>query len=206
MRLPKIILCTAILMSMLCSCVSRNGTDNSPSIAESITGMIGKQVRIPALTSTFLGRDSATEHQDTVLARLIVYYDSTSCQTCRVNNLYEWREIISLEKSSDGKFELTMVFAPTEEDAVNLRRALARSRFLHPVYFDSERKLLKDNPFIPSHQAYHTFLTDKYGRIILVGDPVLNPNLFPLFLETVNTSVEYGGYSEYQASASSTCQ
>lgn len=191
MRLPKIILYTTVLMSMLCSCVNRNRAGNSPSIAESITGMIGKQVRIPALTSTFLGRDSATVHQDSVLARLIVYYDSTSCQTCRVNNLYEWKEIISIEKSSGGKFELMMIFAPTEKDEVNLRRALARSRFLHPVYFDSGRRLLKDNPFIPSHQAYHTFLTDKDGRIILVGDPILNPDLFPLFLKTVNTIIHY---------------
>lgn len=41
------------------------------------------------------------------------------------------------------KFELMMIFAPAEEDIVNLRRALARSKFLHPVYFDIERKLLK---------------------------------------------------------------
>lgn len=191
MRLTRTILYTCVIALTLCSCVNRNNTGNSPDIAESIRAMIGKQVCVPALTSTFLGRDSATAHQETILARLIVYYDSTSCQTCRVNNLYEWKDIISLEKSSGGKFELMMIFAPTEDDVVNLRRALARSRFLHPVYFDLERKLLKDNPFIPSHQAYHTFLTDKDGRIILVGDPILNPDLFPLFLKTVNTIIHY---------------
>lgn len=139
MRLTRTILYTCVIALTLCSCVNRNNTGNSPDIAESIRAMIGKQVCVPALTSTFLGRDSATAHQETILARLIVYYDSTSCQTCRVNNLYEW----------------------------------------------------KDNPFIPSHQAYHTFLTDKDGRIILVGDPILNPDLFPLFLKTVNTIIHY---------------
>lgn len=191
MRLLKTFLYATVSALLLFSCANRNRAGLSA--ADYITNMIGQQVRIPALTSTFLGRDSVISNKDTALTRLFVYYDSTSCQTCRVNNLYEWKDIISLEKNSGGKFELIMIFAPAEEDVVNLRRALARSRFLHPVYFDIERKLLKDNSFIPSHHAFHTFLTDKDGIVILAGDPVMNPDLYPLFLETVNTIIRQGG-------------
>ena len=36
-------------------------------------------------------------------------------------------------------------------------------------------------------------MTDKDGIVILAGDPVMNPDLYPLFLETVNTIIRQGG-------------
>lgn len=187
----QIIISLSLLMFSSCRNISpKVETD----VAGAIINMTGKQVVFaPTLLPTILGRDTTINVRDTVWARLIVYYDSTACQTCRVNTLYEWKDIISLEKKTSGKFEMMMVFAPSARDVKNLLRALARSRFLHPVYLDIGQKMLTANPYIPPHQAFHTFLVDGNNSIILVGDPIVNPKLYPLFTKTLENLLRNQG-------------
>lgn len=181
----KSLFITTVAFLMLFSCNHFHNSKDTE-VANIIKSMVGKNVSIPELTSTYLGRDSSFPRNDSTFAKLIVYYDSSACQTCRVNTLYEWKDIIAIENKYRGMFKLMIIFAPAQEDITNLRRALARSRFIHPVYFDYNGRLLKDNEFIHHHQAFHTFLLDKNNNIVLVGDPVANPAMYPLLIKTLS--------------------
>lgn len=188
MRLHNIIL---LLISCQIISACYNHRENT---SEVIRKMVGSKVEMPDLVSTYLGRDTSFTRGNESIVKLVVYFDSTACQTCRVNTLYEWKEIINLEKMTSGQFELILIFSPSQSDISNLRRALMRSRFLHPVYFDLEHSMLEKNNFIGRNQIFHTFLLDKNNRIVLVGDPVANyERMNTIFLETVKNIVTHNG-------------
>lgn len=56
-------------------------------------------------------------------------------------------------------------------------KLLAISRFKHHVWVDSSRSFLRNNKFLPEDKFYHAFLVDESNSILIVGDPIVNPNL-----------------------------
>lgn len=95
----------AVLLIMLLIFTSCNYTG----IKSTLTQMSGKVVILDSLTPIFLGKEMSGKIKiEPKYARLVVYYDSTYCQSCRINRLDEWNGIISLEKKYDYNFDVIL--------------------------------------------------------------------------------------------------
>jgi hypothetical protein len=52
---------------------------------------------------------------------------------------------------------------------------------------------VKFNPYIPTDPRLHTFLLDRDGKVVLVGDPANNHELWELYKTTITELVENNG-------------
>ena len=143
--------------------------------------MQGNQVCFDGLTPSLFGKNLADSRYEipSKNARLVVYFDSTVCQSCRLNKLYEWEPILNLEQKVD--FEVMFIFSPTKSQSKLIYRSLATNKFPHVVWFDTNNKFRVHNGFIPKDTRFHTFLLNKQNEIVFVGDPLYNNELNNLF-------------------------
>lgn len=176
----RISLVVGLVIFCVVSCNFKKGPENI------IPEMVGKRVALEDLTSFWMGRDSLYLKTDSSLVKLIVFYDSTACQSCRVKTMFEWESFIEMEKKTNGKFVFMPVFSPSKNEYEQFLRLLAISRFKHHVWVDSSGSFLRNNKFLPEDKFYYAFLVDESNSILIVGDPIVNPNLVQLYDKVIN--------------------
>jgi hypothetical protein len=126
-------------------------------------------------------------------SQLIVYTDSLSCNTCKVGNLLQYSDVVNFCEQFNGKCEPVFIFSPREEDIAELQYRLDIFDIDYNIVIDSTRLFPKANPHIPADSRLHTFLLDKNGKVVLVGDPSHNPELWELYKKTITELVENNG-------------
>lgn len=111
--------------------------------------------------------------------RLVCYLDSSECQTCRFSQLMNMeKEHINMPEYKD--LEFLYIFNIGKDDTDDLYRVLCRSRLEGIVYFDTLNVFMESNPHIPQENIYHTFVIDKNGKVLLVGNPFQNDRMIAL--------------------------
>jgi hypothetical protein len=153
---------------------------------------MASEVLIPGDKFGLSNEEMWPEFEERVL-KIIVYTDSLSCNTCKVDNLFQYSDIVNFCKQLDGKCEPVFMFSPRERDVEMLRYRLDISIIDYNIVIDSTRSFPKANPHIPADSRLHTFLLDKNGKVVLVGDPSHNPELWELYKKTITELVENNG-------------
>lgn len=168
---------------------------NINKISSALYDMKEKKVCFKDLEPILLGKELSTGsiNLSSKDARLVVYFDSTSCQSCRVNKLYEWNNIIEIESESRGEFEIIFIFSPSISQKALLKRSLAVSKFAHVVWFDYNNYFFKNNTFIPKDNRFHVFLLDKNNKIVFVGNPLYGEKIAKLFNQVLENLIENDG-------------
>lgn len=112
--------------------------------------------------------------------KLIIYYDSTECATCRVFHL---KELDSLYRyaESDGRFSVMTIFSPDNKDIETIRLNLLDQNITFPVYIDLNKSFAKLNTSIPNDIKFHCFLINERGIPLFVGNPIANEHLKEVF-------------------------
>lgn len=129
---------------------------------------------------------------DTVIAcvqsassKCIVYLDSADCMSCRVEKLVRYTALYN-SGNKTPVFDLMVLVSPKVEEKKHVTYLIQQSSGF-PVYIDTQNKFLQLNPHIPGDSRYHSFLTDRNGKVIFVGDPTSSDGLMELFLEALRT-------------------
>lgn len=166
---------------VLCAFLIFVASCNINKISSSLYDMQGNQICFDGLTPSLFGKDLTSGRYEisSKNARLVVYFDSTVCQSCRLNKLYEWDPILNLEHKLD--FEVMFIFSPTKSQSKLIYRSLATNKFPHVVWFDTNNEFRTNNGFIPKDTRFHTFLLNKQNEIVSVGEPLYNNKLNALF-------------------------
>lgn len=113
---------------------------------------------------------------------ILNYVDSTGCFSCRLQ-LSKWKELIAeYDSITPGKLEFIFVF--NSQDKRILARLLKREHFTHFVYIDETDTLNKINHF-PKDESFQTFLLDKDGRVLAIGNPIHNPKVKELYKKVI---------------------
>jgi hypothetical protein len=126
-------------------------------------------------------------------ARFIVYVDSLECSSCRAGRMYEYNGVIDFRDSVGMQFMPIFIFSPPERVVEELLYQVRVSYFDYPILLDDSGLFPIINPHIPTDPRFHTFLLDKNGKVVLVGDPVHNPGLWELYKKTITELIENGG-------------
>jgi hypothetical protein len=91
------------------------------------------------------------------------------------------------ETETPGKIGFHFYFQPKDEK--ELKFMLRRNNFRQAVYIDKGDKLYRANK-LSGNMSYQCFLLDKDNKVILIGNPTLNPRIWELYKQTV---MEGGG-------------
>jgi hypothetical protein len=127
------------------------------------------------------------------IVRLIVYVDSVECSSCKVGHMHQYDEIIDYQKTVGDQYLPLFIFNPPKHINEEFLRHLRLSYFDYPILLDSVGAFARANPQIPTDERLHTFLLDRDGKVVLVGDPSRNPELWELYKKTITELVENDG-------------
>ena len=139
-------------------------------------------LEIDAVRDRNIGRESL---QSEVMS-MVMYYDSTECSQCRINHLSDCLPLYELSDSI-GTFRIVTIFAPRQEEYDEVIRQLMVLDFPYPVYVDFDGSFRKANPCIPEDNRFHSFLLDKEGHPVFVGNPLASDRMMELFKEALES-------------------
>ncbi|MCM1177422.1 MAG: hypothetical protein NC308_01815 [Clostridium sp.] len=128
-------------------------------------------------------------------ARLIIYHDSTACSNCQISHLYDNIDLYEISDSLDA-FEVMTIFSPREEEYDNVMKELVQVNFPYPVYVDTYGTFMEANSCIPADARFHTFLLDRDGHPVFVGNPMSSQDLWTLFEKALRNLVENDSENE----------
>ena len=118
--------------------------------------------------------------------KMVVYTDSTECSSCAIGHLYVWEPILDSLMTFPEYNETVFIFAPSKTDCSKVEKELRYSDFKYPVYLDTCNVFAELNN-IPINRLMHTFLIDKEGRVVLVGNPLSNSKIQELLFKVLNS-------------------
>lgn len=166
-------------------------------IKNQIKQFISTEITIPTdMNIVINGVDSVTEAPILInnsIAKMIIFYDSTLCSPCKISYIKEWDEFIVISKALQGQFEPIFIFSPAENKLNELQISLKVNKLDYPIFIDSKGLFQSQNPRLPFDKKLHTFLVDKNNRVVLVGDPSYNRDLWALYKTTINELVNNDG-------------
>jgi hypothetical protein len=185
------------VLCFLCACtivLLYSCEDEATKLRRQMEEFAGSTIVIPERLEevNYSGKEGVNNRDKDAL--LVVYVDSIACAKCAIKGMYVYDEIIEFaETDSRSKFSPVFVFSPRRYEYVDVKNTLRFSGLNTSAFMDENGLFPAANPHIPADNRFHTFLLDKNGKVVLVGDPVNNPPLWELYKSTITTLIENDG-------------
>jgi hypothetical protein len=170
------------LALILYSCNENKLKKNAEKIVREWTG---KEIRFPSGIDCFsITKDTSCVDLYSDNYKVLLFVDSLGCTSCRLK-LTEWKRIM---KEADSVFskktEFVFYFQPKNRGEKELKHILSNNGFHHPVFIDKENEIDKLNKF-SAKTEYQCFLLDKENKVLMVGNPTLNPGIWVLYKKLI---------------------
>jgi hypothetical protein len=114
--------------------------------------------------------------------KILFYADSAGCSSCKLQ-LPTWKSYI--EELNDKVDFIFWLYPKSDNDIFSL---LFDTQFVYPVYIDKKDILNKLNHF-PDNPVFQCFLLDKDNRILAIGNPANNPEIWNLYRKIINGEI-----------------
>lgn len=178
-KLFKVILTVSLVLLSLVSCGARQ------EVRKVLSAFMDTEIVLPGDMEVYEDGTFSMAVMDSLCpVKMIIYYDSTECSGCRISHLIEL-EALYADASEDGRYDVVTVFSPGVEALEEVRLQLAVQDFSFPVYIDTYGSFAEENGSIPEDERFHSFLTDRDGHPVFVGNPVGSERLQGLFQEVL---------------------
>lgn len=115
---------------------------------------------------------------------LIIYSDSTECNSCQINQVVLLKPIFELSDSLQS-FKVIPVFSPSQEEYDTTVEQLIMLNFKYPLYIDTFRDFGRLNDCIPEDRRFHCFLINSEGKPVFIGNPIASEALKTVFLKAL---------------------
>lgn len=184
MKIKSKTICKVCIVFLLgVSSISCKKDDKKTEAEKIVAEWMGKEIILPDdIRCTYLGRDTICPDNNTPY-KVLIYTDSTGCTSCKLQ-LYKWNTFIQeAESEMTGKVSFHFYFQPKDEK--ELKFLLRRDNFSQAVYIDNGSKLNAANK-ISDNMNYQCFLLDKDNKVILIGNPTLNPKIWDLYKQSIS--------------------
>lgn len=163
-----------IITSSLCICLT--SCNEKAKLKRAMSDFMESEIVIPNEIECIYNRQVDKIKLDTLQQlKLIVYYDSLDCSSCRISHLMDIYPLYDMADTSN--FSLLTIFSPRDEDLAEVRRQIVIQDLPIPVYIDAYGSFSKLNESIPSDTRFHTFLIDTNNKPVFVGNPLTNSSL-----------------------------
>jgi len=182
-KTKNILIILSIVTVFVCSCKSNKQKEDAAKI---VNEWIGKEIKFPEnISCYFSGIDTIPElcsEQFKKDFKILLYVDSAGCSECRLE-LFEWKLLMEEADSLfHGKLGFLLYFQPK-----NVRDVLylfSGSQFKYPVFMDTKGLINNENNF-PQEMQYQCFLLGGDNKVLMLGNPVLNPRIWELYKELI---------------------
>ncbi|MDR0973479.1 MAG: hypothetical protein LBM61_05790 [Prevotellaceae bacterium] len=114
--------------------------------------------------------------------KILFYVDSVGCTNCRLN-LGVWAGLID-EAARELPDRVGFVFFFQAKSEREMNYLLRREFFEYPVFMDGQGRLNAENA-LPTQPAYQCFLLDRNNKVLMVGNPANNPDVWELYKRVI---------------------
>lgn len=173
-----------LVVLFLCSC---NENRRTQTVRQTVAEWTGKEIQFPeGIPCQSSGNDTACiDPYNPTTYKVLLYIDSAGCTSCRLK-LPEWRQLIAEADSLfPGQMDFLIFYQPKNSDVKELRFLLNQYHFRYPVFMDVENTLDRTNHF-PSDLSLQCFLLDKDNKVVLIGNPAANPQIWELYKQQIS--------------------
>jgi hypothetical protein len=155
-------------------------------VEEFVNEWLGREIFFPSnFQCNIKGKDTSSTPCEELLQKefkVLIYIDSTGCSDCRLR-LFYWKKIIEESDTLFGN-RLGFMFFIQPKNIKELSFLLRKDDYALPVFIDTNNEINKINQF-PEQQEYQAFLLNKNNRVLIVGNPVNNVNVWKLIKEQI---------------------
>lgn len=171
----KNIIITTILFLFSCS---------SGNLKDDYIKLKSKDIIIPNYKSVILnGKDTLFPKILDTKLKLVIFCDSTKCNSCAIDDLYGWKEVIS--NTRDFKdLSYYFIFNCKSSEIQKVDSIIHTTFFNYPIIFDQLGEFSRMNKHIPKNDLFHTFLLE-HSNVIMIGNPRMNIKTMNLFKKTL---------------------
>ena len=166
-----------------CSILCHIGCNNSNPSLKIITQWQNKEIQIPEILSwkTF-GKDTIKPNDILISPfKILIYIDSIGCSPCKLQ-LSEWK--ILMNECKQNSIGISFLFVIHSSDYHQLETEFYFEEFSYPVIYDYNNEFNSLNRF-PEDFLFHTFLLDDKNKVLLVGSPINNVEMWKLYKTTL---------------------
>lgn len=163
---------------LLLSCTSKKSD-----LERIVSEWQGKEILIPEQLTDVLERDNMLFSSPDYT--ILTFLDTTGCTRCKMK-LDLWEKYLNgLDSVSEYNINFVMVVAP--KDIKDLQQIVRESSFTRNVFVDEENTLNDRNHF-PADILLSSFLLDSKNRVVIIGNPIYNPNIGDLYMSVLSDS------------------
>ena len=143
----------------------------------------GKQIVFPdSVTCLSVGKDTTCILPESTPFKILVYTDSSGCTSCKLR-LYMWNKLIEEAKAEMPELvNFQFYFQP--KNLNELKVLFRRDAFTYPSYIDTKSELNRLNN-LPTNDKFQTFLLDKDNKVVSIGNPTNNPQVWELYRKII---------------------
>lgn len=143
----------------------------------------GKEIRFPQdMVFTRFTTDTVDFTLPKSSHKVLIFVDSIGCTNCKLQ-LHRWKELIQYTDSiTQGTVPFLFFFQ--SDDKKEIQYLLKRDYFDMPICLDQSDRMNKLNHF-PADGKFQTFLLDKDNKVVVIGNPIHNPNIRELYLKEI---------------------
>ncbi|MGY3211518.1 hypothetical protein [Mucilaginibacter sp. HD30] len=169
-----------MLISVLISCKDKKQVEWDNQAEKFVATWEHKKFSCPKEAPVFNDKNGLLKYNQSKPYKLITYVDGT-CGTC-VNGLLFWKNFLKANNIQDSKCGfLPYIFAFDANDFQ--KDAIEKLDLGFPWLFDKNSSIVKLNGIYD--KRFQTALVNSSGKVLLIGDPVLNPALSELYAKTI---------------------
>lgn len=170
-----------VFTTMICGCQRHR-------IRQSLKTILRSSISLPdSLSCIIFGNLSYVSHLHDKTDKLIIFIDSTECSKCRIESIVRYDSLFR-QSTETNKYKVIFLLSLNKESHDEIIDFLSLLDLPYPVYIDEKNEFMQINPAIPDDPRFQTLFISGDGRALLVGDPVLNPAIMPLFNKLLDGS------------------
>lgn len=176
-----------MLSSLSVSC-----SNSQNDMKDAIVAFRQKQIILPEELVKVENRNISKSILEQAEVKMVIYYDSLECSSCKVSHLKEMQYLYELSDKLP-MLEVYTIFSPLQQEYDQTMVDLMMLNFPYPIYVDNTCSFEKNNPDFPEDKRFHSFLLDKTGHPVFVGNPTASDKLWDLFLKVMDNLQENDG-------------
>lgn len=160
-----------------------SGCDNTSETAKNI---VNSSIVLPINRMKKYQNDNIrrTKCENANIIDIVCYIEDSHCLTCGFSKIEK-----DAVTHSDSLYLLGIDFkyvvSVRRESSELLMQVLKGSKLKGDIFLDTCNAFLEANPQIPDNELFHTFVINKEGKVLMVGNPFLNEKMEALFKKVI---------------------